>query len=44
MNMFAMGHGLHSAVRQEVRKFLYVGSTAWPTSFRRSFGNGRQRR
>ena len=23
MNMFAMGHGLHSAVRQEVRKFLY---------------------
>ena len=24
MNMFAMGHGLHSAVRQEVRKFLYL--------------------
>ena len=23
MNMFAMGHSLHSAVRQEVRKFLY---------------------
>ena len=23
MNMFAMGHGLHSAVRQEVGKFLY---------------------
>ena len=24
MNMFAMGHGLHSAVRQEIRKFLYI--------------------
>jgi len=23
LNMFAMGHGLHSRVRQEVWKFLY---------------------
>ena len=26
MNMFVMGHGLHSAVRQEVRKFLYFNA------------------
>jgi len=26
LNMFAMGHGLHSRVRQEVWKFLYKGN------------------